>query len=199
MKNIALPYSGPASATNGDTLYNAIASVSNTTPIRITTPSQHNLSEGATVMIDQVGGDLAANGTFKIGNVSRLTFDLFDSATGTTPIAPSGTYTTGGRWSYPLHPYVDSGADLTKAFYRVTGDDSLGTFLGTFVSVNGVDENNTTKKKSSLAARPPGCGPPPPRRRSDRCVWHPAAGWHLHVHFLRSSGDGRWSGWSSAL
>ena len=147
VKNISLPYSGPASATNGDTLYNAIASVSNTTPIRITTPSQHNLSEGATVIIDQVGGDPAANGTFKIGNVSRLTFDLFDAATGMTPIAPSGTYTTGGRWSYPLHPYVDSGADLTKVFYRVTGDDSLGTFQGTFVSVNGVDENKTTKKK----------------------------------------------------
>ena len=62
-------------------------------------------------------------------------------------MAPSGTYTTGGRWSYPLHPYVDSGADLTKVFYRVTGDDSLGTFQGTFVSVNGVDENKTTKKK----------------------------------------------------
>ena len=46
---------------------------------------------------------------------------------------------TGGRWSYPLHPYVDSGADLTKVFYRVTGDDALGTFQGTLVSVNGVD------------------------------------------------------------
>ena len=147
VKNVSLQYSGPANATNGDTLYNAIASVSNTTPIRITTPSQHNLSEGATVIIDQVGGDPAANGTFKIRNVSRLTFDLFDAATGMVPVAPSGTYTTGGRWSYPLHPYIDSGADLTKVFYRVTGDDSLGTFQGTFVSVNGVDENKATKKK----------------------------------------------------
>ena len=46
VKNVSLQYSGPANATNGDTLYNAIASVSNTTPIRITTPCQHNLSEG---------------------------------------------------------------------------------------------------------------------------------------------------------
>jgi hypothetical protein len=147
VKNVMLPYSGPASSTNGDTLYNAIANVSNTTPIRITTPGQHNLPNGATVLIDQVGGDPAANGTFKIGNVTRNTFDLFDAATGTTPIAPTGTYTSGGRWSYPLHPYVDSGADLTKVFYRVTGDDALGTFLGTFVSVNGVDQNKTTGKK----------------------------------------------------
>jgi hypothetical protein len=147
VKNVSLAYSGPASSSNGDTLYNAIKSVSNTTPIRITTPGQHNLANGATVRIDQVGGDPAANGTFKIGNVTRTTFDLFDAATGTTPVAPTGTYTSGGRWSYPLHPYVDSGADLTKVFYRVTGDDALGTFLGTFVSVNGVDQNKTTGKK----------------------------------------------------
>jgi hypothetical protein len=76
-----------------------------------------------------------------------LTFDLFDAATDKVPVTPSGTYTTGGRRSYPLHSYVDSGGDLTKVFYRVTGDDSLGTFQGTFVSVNGVDENRTTKKK----------------------------------------------------
>jgi hypothetical protein len=147
VENVSLPYSGRATSTNGDTLYNKIASVSNTTPIRITTPSQHNLSEGATVVIDEVGGDKAANGTFKIGNVTRLTFSLFDAATGTTPISPSGNYTTGGRWSYPLHPYIDSGADLTKVFYRVTGDDALGTFQGTLVSANGVDRNKTTGKK----------------------------------------------------
>ena len=146
VKNVSLPYSGPASSTNGDTLYNAIQSVSNTTPIRITTPFEHNLSEGASVRIDQVGGDPAANGTFKIGNVSRLTFDLFDAATGTIPVSPTGTYTRGGRWSYPLHPFVDSGADLTKVFYRVTGDDALGTFQGTLVSANGVDGNRTTGK-----------------------------------------------------
>ena len=145
LKNISLPYSGPASS-NGDTLYHDIETVSNTTPIRITTKGQHNLLDGATVRIDQVGGDPAANGTFKIGNVSRLTFDLFDEATGTIPISPTGTYTRGGRWSYPLHPYVDSGADLTKVFYRVTGDDALGTFQGTLVSVRGVERNTTTGK-----------------------------------------------------
>jgi hypothetical protein len=146
VKNVSLPYSGQASSTNGDTLYNAIRHVSNTTPIRITTPSQHNLSEGTSVRIDQVGGDPAANGTFKIGNVSRLTFDLFDAATGMTPVSPTGTYTRGGRWSYPLHAYVDSGADLTKIFYRLTGDDALGTFQGTLVSANGVERNKNTGK-----------------------------------------------------
>jgi hypothetical protein len=147
VKNVSIPYSGPASATNGDTLYNAIERVGRDTPIRITTPGQHHLADGNTVRIDQVTGDLAANGTFIIHNVTRNTFDLFDGVTGTTPISPSGTYTGGGRWSYPLHPYLDSGADLKKVFYRVTGDDALGTFQGTFVSVNGVDRNKTNGKK----------------------------------------------------
>jgi hypothetical protein len=146
VKNVSLPYSGKASSTNGDTLYSDIQRVSNTTPIRITTKGQHNLPNGATVRIDQVKGDNAANGTFKIGNVTSNTFELFDPLTGTTPISPSGTYTGGGRWSYPLHPYIDSGANLTKVFYRVTGDDALGTFQGTLVSVNGVDRNKTTGK-----------------------------------------------------
>ena len=142
VKNVSLPYSGPATSTHGDTLYKTSrASEITRLPIRITTKGQHNLSERSHRGIDQVRGDPAANGTFKIGNVSRLTFDLFDAATGTIPVSPTGTYRGGGRWSYPLHPYVDSGADLTKVFYRVTGDDALGTFQGTLVSVNRVDSN----------------------------------------------------------
>jgi hypothetical protein len=140
-----LSYSGPASTTNGDTLYNAITSVSSTTPITITTPAPHNLSNGATVRIDQVRGDKAANGTFSIGNVTRTTFGLFDAAG--RPVGPNGAYTGGGRWSYPLHPYVDTGSDLKTVFYRVTGDDALGTFLGTSLSVNEVSENPITKVK----------------------------------------------------
>jgi hypothetical protein len=148
----------PESARVGDTLYNAIEKVSDTTPIKITTNGQHHLSDGDTVVIDQVEGDTAANGRFKINNVTSNTFELYDAATGTTPIAPNGTYKPSppagspGRWSYPLHPYIDSGggADLTKVFYRVTGDDALGTFQGTLVSVdlsgNSVDRNKDGKK-----------------------------------------------------
>ena len=147
VKNVSLSYSGPATATNGDTLYNAIKNVSNTTPIRVTALGQLNLSDGDTVVIDQVLGDNAANGTFKVHHVTKNTFDLYDSLTGTTPVAPTGDYAGNGRWSYPLHPFIDTGADLTKVFYRVTGDDALGTFLGTFVTVNGVDSNKTTKEK----------------------------------------------------
>lgn len=156
VKNVRLEYSGksvdcrpdcPPSENNGDTLFNAIENVGNEPPIRITTKGQHHLSNGDTVVIDQVKGDDAANGRFKINNVTSNTFELFDPVTGKTPIAPSGRYTGGGRWSYPLHPYIDSGADLTKVFYRVTGDDALGTFQGTLVSANGVDRNKKNEKK----------------------------------------------------
>src|SRR5262249_37507073 len=34
----------------------------------------------------------------------------------------------------------------TKVFYRVVGDDVLGTFLGTFVAVNGVDRDKKGEK-----------------------------------------------------
>ena len=148
VENVSLEYSGPATDTNGDTLYNAIERVSDdlTRPIKITTKGQHHLSNGDTVVIDQVTGNNAANGKFKINNITSNTFELFDAATGTMPIFPSGKYTGGGRWSYPLHPYIDSGADLTKVFYRVTGDDALGTFQGTLVSANGVDRNKTNGK-----------------------------------------------------
>ncbi len=85
VKNVSLFYSGPASSTNGDTLYHGVASVSNTTPIKITTVGKLHLSDGDTVRIDQVEGDTAANGTFKIRNVTRNTFELFDAAMGKTP------------------------------------------------------------------------------------------------------------------
>ena len=158
VKNVQLMYSGKSidcrpdcqpNENNGDTLFHAIKNVGNEPPIKITTKGQHHLSNGDTVVIDQVEGDAAANanGRFKINNVTSDTFELFDPVTGKTPIAPSGRYAGGGRWSYPLHPYIDSGADLAKVFYRVTGDDALGTFQGTLVSANGEDRNKKNGKK----------------------------------------------------
>ena len=149
VKNVSLPYAGPASS-KGDTLYHNIEKIGNTTPITIAAPAGRLLNNGDTVRIDQVPPPAGtnANGIFKIGNLTRNTFGLFDVATGTIPIAPSGSCDMRcGRWSYPLHPYTDSGADLRKVFYRVQGDDALGTFLGTFVSVNGVDRNKKDGKQ----------------------------------------------------
>jgi hypothetical protein len=150
VKNVSLPYSGPKSSTNGATIYQDIKEVSGPPePITITAPAGRLLSNGDTVRITDVPAPAGtnANGDRKIGNLTRNSFGLFDVDTGKIPILSSGACNKGcGRWSYPLHPYTNSGADPKKVFYRVTGDDALGTFLGTFVSVNGVDRN---KKKGN--------------------------------------------------
>jgi hypothetical protein len=151
--NIQLPYSGPADETHGDTQYYAISNIS-TGAIKVTTPAAHGLANGDTIRIDQVlPPESNANGKFKVGNVTKFTFDLFDEATGTIPVQSNGA-ATGGRWTFPLlHPYVDTvlptlpGNDLSTVFYRVLGDDALKTFQGVPVSVNGVSQNPITKKK----------------------------------------------------
>lgn len=130
-------YSGTAT----DTLYNSIKNVSSTTPIKITTEAAHHLPEDAEVIIDQVVGVDAANGTFTIKNVTRDSFDLYRDGNAVTGTGSYNRDKTPGRWSYPPVPYIETGSDLAKVFYRVTGDDSLGTFQGTpIVSVkqNGV-------------------------------------------------------------
>jgi len=153
VRNLKLRYSGPASATNGDSLFYDLASVSNDTPIRVTAKEPHGLANGAKIVIDSVVGDPAANGTFIVGNVTKTTFDLFDAVTGKNPIAPTGTYVSGGRWGFPNRPYLDTVGDgmpgntLFTVYYRVTGDDALGTFLGTSVSVNGVDGSKNIGKE----------------------------------------------------
>ena len=45
------------------------------------------------------------------------------------------------------NPYINSGADLKKVFYRVKGDEPDGTFQGTRVLVNGVDRNKKDGKQ----------------------------------------------------
>lgn len=153
VEKIPCRYSG---AKKGDTLYYDIQSVIPTKPIKIITKEPHNLSKGDTVIIEQVKGVKEANGTFKIGNVTKDTFDLYDDS-GINPIAGTGTYDPSQTptWSYPLHPYIDTVAphvpstdptDLAKVFYRVTGDDSLGTFQGTFVSADNLAKTANGEK-----------------------------------------------------
>jgi len=71
-----------------------ITGATNATPIVITATS-HGFSNGDLVSIINVGGNLAANGVFKIANQATNTFELTDPLTGSN-IAGSGTYTSGG-------------------------------------------------------------------------------------------------------
>lgn len=133
----------------GDTSPDAIKSVSNETPITVTTTGQHHLKGGDPVYIDQVNGTTAANGTFKVENVTNYTFQLFDPKTG-DPVKGNGAYNpspTPGRWSFPPSPYITTGDDLSKVYFRVAGNDPEGVFLGTIVSIDGVAMKNDPKAR----------------------------------------------------
>lgn len=67
-----------------------VTGATNASPIVITAAS-HGLTTGQKVTIASVLGNLAANGTFSITNVSANTFSL-DGSTG------NGAYTSGGTW-----------------------------------------------------------------------------------------------------
>src|SRR5262245_24578214 len=117
VKKVSCLSSGPKSRTNGETIFYDIKKVSGkvddpNTPITITAPAGRLLSNGDTVVIENVPSPAGtnANNTFKIGNLTRETFDLFDEATGKISVPSSGACTGAGhcgRWSYPKHPYID--------------------------------------------------------------------------------------------
>jgi hypothetical protein len=76
-----------------DTGVKAITAASNATPIVITSTA-HGFTNGDFVYIDQVGGNLAANGFWKIANVAANTFEL-QRPDGTNAVG-SAAYTSGG-------------------------------------------------------------------------------------------------------
>ena len=71
----------------------AITGATNATPIVITATS-HGFANGDFVFIDGVGGNLAANGLFKIANQAANTFEL--TRPDGTNAAGSAAYTSGG-------------------------------------------------------------------------------------------------------
>jgi hypothetical protein len=98
------------------------------------------------VVIDQVVGDSAANGTFKIHHVTGIPLICSILSTARRPLPPPAPGLAAAGGAIRFTP-TSTPAQTSRSFYRVTGDDALGTFLGTFVSVNGVDSNKTTKEK----------------------------------------------------
>lgn len=73
-----------------------VTNATNATPIVITTGAAHGLSTDQLVTISAVGGNTAANGTFRITVTGASTFSL-QTFTGTN-VAGSGAYTSGGVW-----------------------------------------------------------------------------------------------------
>lgn len=72
-----------------------VSGATNATPIVITTSAAHNLTNKSIVTIDAVGGNTAANGTFRTTWLSTTTFSLQNVSSG-ADIAGNGTYTSGG-------------------------------------------------------------------------------------------------------
>jgi hypothetical protein len=83
----------------------AITGATNATPI-VVTATAHGFSNGDVVAIKQVGGNAAANGLFKVANVTTNTFELTNVSTGAN-VAGSGAYTSGGyAVDLTLHQYL---------------------------------------------------------------------------------------------
>ncbi len=72
----------------------AVTGATNATPIVITATA-HGFTNGDVVVIGGVGGNLSANGVWKIANQATNTFELTDPITGTN-VAGTGSYTSGG-------------------------------------------------------------------------------------------------------
>ena len=78
-----------------------ITKATNTSPIVITSAG-HHLANGRQVTITGVNGNVAANGTFTVDNVTANTFELVGTV-------GNGTYTSGGTWStVEIQPDFDS-------------------------------------------------------------------------------------------
>jgi|ERR1051326_1705425 hypothetical protein len=95
-----------------------ITGATNATPIVITATA-HGFTNGDLVFIDGVGGNLAANGLWKIANQATNTFELTNPVSGGNA-AGSGAYTSGGY-------AVNYGPSTSADFY----DDFDGALVGT--------------------------------------------------------------------
>jgi len=131
----------PATA---DTAIKAITGATNATPIVITATA-HGYSNGDLVYVDNVGGNLAANGFWKIANVATNTFELTDPISAANAVG-SAAYTSGG-FAICYGPSA-SGDNV---------DDYNGAFVGTdqtLISptvVSGVADANDPTWTSVLA------------------------------------------------
>jgi len=101
----------------------AVSSVTNTTPISVTTAAPHGYETGQTVSITDVGGAVFANGSFVISVTGANTFTLDGTA------GAGGTYTSGGTIynGFPNDGYAgiyvanpESGAAYTGGLPSIT-------------------------------------------------------------------------------
>ncbi len=97
-------------------LVRTVTAASNASPIVITTSAAHQFVTGDTVVIQNVGGNTAANGVWQITKTSSTQFQL-DSSTGNAAYTSGGTATNLSLT--PQFQIPDDGDDLDAASVNV--------------------------------------------------------------------------------
>ena len=138
--------------TAGDT--GAITGATNATPIVITT-SGTAPATGAIVTISGVGGNTAANGTFRVTNLSGTTFSLQTLAANAN-VAGSGAYTSGGNWYKADYTGTRATAITTQDGISVKTGATTRRLLGTIriTSTAGQTEDSVARRLVSNLYNP---------------------------------------------
>jgi hypothetical protein len=121
-----------------DVAVKTITAASNATPIVITATA-HGFANGDIVVVNDVVGNLAANGVWKIANQAANTFELTDPVTGTNAVG-SAAYTSGG-YAVCLGPSA-AGDNLDDVDGTRVGTDQ--TLTGNTVTAGVADANDAT-------------------------------------------------------
>lgn len=149
-----------------DTGIKAVTGATNATPIVITATS-HGFTDGDIVCVGAVGGNLAANGIWKISGSATNTFQLTDPITGTNA-AGSGAYTSGGyvvnlgpsasgdNWDDFDGALVGTAQTLTSPTVTQgvadTADVTYSSVTGATVEAIGIYKDTGTASTSRMAA-----------------------------------------------
>lgn len=115
----------------------AITAATNATPI-VVTATAHGFTNGDNVFIDGVGGNLAANGVWKIASVTANTFEL--QRPDGTNAAGSAAYTSGG---YAVNLGPSASGDFWDDFDACLVGAAV-TLTGPTVTSGVADANDTT-------------------------------------------------------
>lgn len=114
----------------------AVTGATNASPIVITTAA-HGLATGDVVTIASVGGNTAANGTFRVTVVSSTTFQL-DGSTG------NGSYTSGGtvaKWLRMKNVTSEGGSGILRGWKLSTNSTNVTNASFSLVLLKGGSTN----------------------------------------------------------
>lgn len=129
-----------------------VTDATNASPSVITTGSVHNLFAGDIIKIASVGGNTAVNGTWRVNTTPSTTTLTIKSLDGTTVVAGSGGYTSGGtitvidrcKWVYPtgyaLGASLTSNEVLTPGVHYSINTATLPPTITSLDSVNCPDD-----------------------------------------------------------